>query len=197
MDRRKALKRTGLFAGTTMSLSAMVSLLQSCQSEPAIGWEPTLFTQQEAGFISRLVDVILPKTETAGALDVKVDVFIDKFFALALDQSGQQEMRAAIKQFNEDCSAQYGKPFVQMSIEDQQAALTTAEATSGKFNPGVWGTAVGDQQPIGFYRSIKSLAVWAYMSSEEIGKNVLSYDPIPQEYRGCVPLDEIGRRWSL
>ncbi len=41
------------------------------------------------------------------------------------------------------------------------------------------------------------MAIWAYFTSEEIGENVLSYDPIPGKYEPCKPLSEVGNKWSL
>jgi hypothetical protein len=76
-------------------------------------------------------------------------------------------------------------------------STVASTGTSPKFAPKVWGTGVGPQEPVGFYRDLKSAVLYAYFSSEEIGKNVLSYDPIPGEYRGCMPLSEVGNTWSL
>ena len=197
MDRRKALKQTGLIAGATVMMPSLLSLLQSCKAEPRLDWQPLFFDEDEARFISALVDTILPRTDTPGALDVKVDLFMDKVFAKTYDEDAQQSMRSEIAQFNADCKQEFGDVFVDLNSEGRTAVLQAAEAKSGKFTPGVWGTAVGDQEPIGFYRSIKSMAIWAYMTSEEIGENVLSYDPIPQEYNGCIPLSDVGNRWSL
>ena len=197
MDRRKALKKAGLLAGVTIAMPTMISLLQSCKTEPRLTWKPLFFTEDEAKTISKLVDMILPRTNTPGALDVKVDLFIDKVIAKTYDESGQENMRSEINKFNSDCESNFGDVFIKLNETDKIEVLKIAETTSGKFNPGVWGTTIGNQEPISFYRSIKSTAIWAYFTSEEIGENVLSYDPIPGDYDGCKPLSEIGNRWSL
>ena len=197
MNRRDAIRKTGLIAGASLLVPSFLSLLQSCKSEPRLDWQPLFFTEDEARFISALVDTILPRTETPGALDVKVDIFIDKVFAKTYDAEGQQKVRAEIAQFNEDCKKNFGAAFADLDEKDRAKALNAAEANSGKFNGAVWGTAVGTQAPVGFYRSLKSMALWAYMSSEEIGEKVLNYDPVPQEYKGCIPLSDVGNRWSL
>ena len=139
----------------------------------------------------------MPRTETPGALDVKVDMFLDKVFAETYDAEAQQDIRAQMAEFNKECQQQFGNPFVHLKASEREAMLKSAEANSGKFNGSVWGTAVGKQEPVGFYRSIKSMAIWAYFTSEEMGEKVLSYDPIPAEFDGCKPLDEVGNRWSL
>lgn len=197
MDRRKALKKAGLLAGATIAMPSMISLLQSCKTESRIGWQPLFLKEDEAKTIAMLVDMILPRTDTPGALDVKVDVFIDMVIAEAYDANAQENMRAEIAKFNVDCKSNFGDVFINLNKVKRTEVLKAAETSSGKFTPGVWGTAIGYQEPIGFYRSMKSMAIWAYFTSEEIGENVLNYDPIPGNYEGCKPLSEIGNRWSL
>jgi len=46
---------------------------------------------------------------------------------------------------------------------------------------------------------LRDNTVWAYKTTEEIGENVLAYDPIPGVQLGCVSLKEAtgGKAWSL
>lgn len=197
MDRRSAIKNTGLLAGASVALPTVLSLLQSCKKETRVNWKAEFFSPEEANTISNLVDMILPRTETPGALDVKVDVFIDKVIAQTYVKEGQESMRTAIAEFNEDCRKNLGAAFNDLSNSDRTKVLEAAEKSSGKFNPGIWGVTIGDQEPIGFYRSLKATAIWAYLTSQKIGEEVLSYDPIPGSYNGCIPLSDIENKWSL
>ncbi|WP_020568009.1 gluconate 2-dehydrogenase subunit 3 family protein [Neolewinella persica] len=197
MNRRDALRKTGLLAGATMAAPSLLALLQSCQAEPRVDWQPEFLTEDEAVFVSSFVDTLLPRTDTPGALDVKADMFMDKIWAHTADEAGQAAVRADIAKFNTDCKEQHGKPFAELSEGDRMKVLTAAESTSPTFNGGVWGTAVGKQEPVGFYRSLKSMAIWAYSTSEKVGTEVLNYDPIPGDYIGCLPLEEVGNKWSL
>ncbi|MBQ4914735.1 gluconate 2-dehydrogenase subunit 3 family protein [Maribacter sp. MMG018] len=197
MDRRKALKKAGLIAGATITMPSMFSLLQSCKNESRLDWKPLFFTDIEAKTVALLIDMILPKTDTPGGLDVKADIFIDKVIAKSYDEEEQKKMRSDITEFNAGCKDKKGDIFIDLKESDRIEILKEAEASSGKYNPGVWGTHVGEQEPIGFYRSLKSMAIWAYFTSEEVGKNVLSYDPIPGVFEPCKPLSEVGNRWSL
>lgn len=197
MDRRSALKKTGLLAGAAVAMPTILSLLQSCENEPRLTWKPEFFTKEEATTIGTLVEMILPRTDTPGALDVKVDVFIDKVISQTYDQEGQQNMRNEITTFNNRCKEKFGTIFASLDVSKRNEILKAEEKSSGKFNPGIWGATIGNQEPIGFYRSMKSMAIWAYFTSEEIGEKVLSYDPIPGNYEPCKPLSEIGNRWSL
>ena len=197
MDRRKVLQQTGLLAGASILMPSVVSLFQSCETVSRSDWKPLFFNVEESQTISALLDMILPRTETLGALDVKADVFIDKVIAATYNEADQKHIRSEIASFNLVCKEKYNGTFIELSKADRIKVLQQVEATSGKFNSGVWGTGVGDQEPIGFYRSMKSMAIWAYFTSEEIGENVLNYDPIPGKYEPCKPLSEIGNRWSL
>ncbi len=197
MDRRKALQRTGLFAGATLLMPSMMSLFESCKAENRLHWEPQFFTAEEAKTVSMIVDMILPTTDTPGALDVKADIFIDKVIAQSYDAPGQKNMRDAIGNFNSDTKENYGAIFINLPEAERIKVLEAAEDSSASFNPGIWGTTVGEQAPISFYRALKSMAVWAYFTSQEMGENILSYDPIPGIYEPCKPVSEVGNRWSL
>ncbi|MCK0148184.1 gluconate 2-dehydrogenase subunit 3 family protein [Arenibacter sp. F26102] len=197
MDRRSVLKKTGLVAGATVAMPTLLSLLQSCWNEPRLTWKPEFFTKEEATTIGTLVEMILPRTDTPGALDVKVDVFIDRVISQTYDQEGQQNIRNEITTFNNRCKEKFGTNFASLDVSERVEVLKAEEKSTGKFNPGIWGITIGDQEPIGFYRSMKSMAIWAYFTSEVIGEQVLSYDPIPGSYEPCKPLSEVGNRWSL
>jgi hypothetical protein len=197
MNRRSALKKASVLAGSAVAIPSFFSLLQSCKSENRLGWQPLFFTENEAKTIAAILDMILPRTDTPGALDVKSDIFIDKVIAKTYDEEAQAKMRTEIAAFNSECEKNFGNAFVELNPADREKVLQAAEKNSGKFSPGVWGTAVGKQEPIGFYRSIKSMAIWAYFTSEEIGKNLLAYDPIPGTYEPCMPLSKGQNRWSL
>lgn len=197
MNRRSALKKAGVLAGSAVAIPSFFSLLQSCKSENRLDWQPLFFTEIEAKTIAVLLDMILPRTDTPGALDVKSDMFIDKVIAKTYEEEAQKKMRSEIAAFNSECEKNFGGTFIELNASDREKVLQSAEKNSGKYSPGVWGTAVGKQEPIGFYRSIKSMAIWAYFSSKEIGKKVLAYDPIPGTYEPCIPVSEVGNRWSL
>jgi hypothetical protein len=197
MNRRDALRKTALLAGSAVAAPSMLSLLQACAKQDRLTWTPQFLGEDQARFITAFVDFLLPKTETPGGLDVKADIFIDSIYAKTYDEAGQKNVVAEIDKFNADCKATYGKVFAEISPEDKAACFQAHEAKSPKFPKNVWGTAVGPNEPVGFYRGLKSMTLWAYFTSEEIGKNVLSYDPIPGEFKGCIPVSEVGNSWSL
>ncbi len=197
MDRRTAIRKSAMLAGTAAMAPSLLSLLQSCQQQPRLNWQPVILSEAQAGLVSSLVDTWLPRTNTPGGLDMKVDLFIDRAIDQLYDKAGQKAVLAEMDAFDAECTARHGDPFSRLNTEEKAAFLSDKERESPKYNGKVWGTAVGEQQPVGFYRSLKSMALWGYFSSEEIGKNVLNYDPIPGAYKGCIPLSDVGNSWSL
>ncbi len=186
-----------MIAGAAAAAPSLFSILQSCQKQPRLTWQPAILSQEQAGLISSLVDTLLPKTTTPGGLDMKVDIFIDAAIDQLFDEAGQKAIMAEMDAFDAGCREKHGDNFGRLNEQERTEFLKEKERTSPKYNGKVWGTAVGAQQPVGFYRSMKSMALWGYFSSEEIGKNVLSYDPIPRHYKGCIPLSDVGSAWSL
>lgn len=198
MDRREALKNTALLTGGILAGPSLLSLLQSCTRASRLDWQPQFLNEDQALFISSFVDTILPATETPGALDVNVDMFIDLLFEKSYDAEAQQQVRNELDELNAEAEQNYGAPFADLNEEDRKQFLLDLEKEGGTFRKSVWGTAVGDQeQPPGFYKSLKSLTLWAYFSSEKVGEEILEYDPVPGAYRGCIPLPEDRNSWSL
>ncbi|MCG2588825.1 gluconate 2-dehydrogenase subunit 3 family protein [Rhodohalobacter sulfatireducens] len=198
MDRREALKNTALLTGGILAGPSLLGLLQSCTKASRLDWQPLFLNEDQALFISAFVDTILPATDTPGALDVNVDIFIDLFFEKSYDAESQQQVRDELDQLNAEAEQNYGAPFIDLNNDDRKQFLLDQEEEGGTFRKSVWGTAVGDQEePPGFYKSLKSLTLWAYFSSEKVGEEILVYDPIPGVYRGCIPLSEDEKSWSL
>lgn len=200
MDRREVLRRISYLAGGGVVAPSVLTLIQGCAPDGAeLGWTPEFFSEDEARFVASYVDTLLPTTDTPGGLDVGVDRFIDKVMAATTpaDQRADNPMRQGIREFDEGARSRFGKVFHQLEADQRGRVFSEAEK-SPRYQPAVWGTAVGEQPPIGFYRSFKSMVLWGYLSSEKVGTEVLVYDPVPGEYDGNISLSETGgRAWSL
>ncbi|RPE00183.1 gluconate 2-dehydrogenase subunit 3 family protein [Aureibaculum marinum] len=194
MNRREALKGLGLSLGYVVATPTVLSMLQSCITEEAL-WNPIFLSVEQGKILKTLVDLILPKTDaTPGALDVNVPEFIDLYIAKTASDKKKvsfkkgldaimQEM-GVLNKINTDvnkesCDILLAKYL--RSTPEQQKAFTKKEKL-------VYNTL----------KELRDRAVWAYKTSEEIGKNVLAYDPIPGKQQGCISLEETrGKAWSL
>ena len=184
MKRREAIKKTTALGGAAVLSTSILTLWQACKAEPKLAWQPQFLSTDHAQLVSALVDIILPKTDTPGGLEVKVDMLIDLIYAKTNDDDGQKKIVADLEAFNDKCVSKFGKVFHELEAEQRISILQEEEAKAPKFGRGVWGVAVEDNGPAGFYRSFKSLAIMGYCTSEEIGLNELNYDLVPGDYKG-------------
>ncbi|MEO6348776.1 MAG: gluconate 2-dehydrogenase subunit 3 family protein [Aquaticitalea sp.] len=195
MNRRDALKNLGLSLGYMVATPTLLNMLQSCTSQPE-KWTPVYFSDKQAYVLQNLVDLILPKTkDVPGALDVNVPQFID----LYISKTASDEQKGIYKTGLDAVIDELGVPSVEPftletesfdKILSKYLRLTKAERLS----------YVKQENIIfEFLINLRDQTVWAYKSSQEIGKNVLAYDPVPGQQNGCVSLEKAtgGRAWSL
>ncbi len=197
MDRRNAIKNSALLAGVSASGISLSALLQSCQEQSRLDWEPLFFSKKQAETVSAIADTILPATDTPGALDLKVDIFVDLMCKKHLSPEDQNHVSNGYDEFVRLTRKLTGKKFTDLTREEREEVLKAAGAEANTFNPGVWGSPLGTQEPVDFYRRVKQFTLIGYFTSEEVGKNILVYDPIPGEQKGCIPLDDVGNAWTL
>ena len=194
MNRRDALKGLGLSLGYVVAAPTIVSMLQSCKTEAA-SWTPIFLSKEQGYVLKNLVDLILPKTEaTPGALDVNVPEFIDLYVSKTATEEGKLKYKKGIDAIQEELGMLSENPPA-LKTEDFDTILSKYLRSKPEQQK-----AFSDKEKLVLktLEGLRGRAVWAYKTSEEIGKNVLAYDPIPGEQKGCIPLSETnGRAWSL
>lgn len=196
MNRRELLKKTAFGAGIILTPTVLTAILNSCSSKPSLNWTPRVFTKEQALTVQSLVDMLLPKTDTPSALELNVDRFVDILIDVAYETSEKKEFAKELDDFNTKCIEEYNNPFQDCSFSERNEILKELESTSGKFASQVWGKQIEQQGPLTFYRKLKSIAITGYYSSEEVGKNILNYDPVPGKYLDCIALSDVGNAWT-
>ena len=190
MDRRKALKNIGTGIGAIAVTPAVVSLFQSCQT--AIGYTPVFIPQEDFGTVSNLMELIIPTTDTPGAIELKLPEFLDAYVDAVWSQEDQARFAEGWTAFKSSAVKASGKENAsQLTLEDWDAQLANylkSESTSSE-----------DDLAAAFADQLRGLTVNAFKTNEYIGENVLAYAPIPGDYKGCVDLQETtgGKAWSL
>lgn len=200
MDRRKALKGLGLSLGYVVATPTIISMLQSCKKDAAAvaSWSPKFFSKDEATVVENLVDLILPKTDDLpGASDVNVVEFIDLY---TFKVSGKQEQEGYKKGLGAVIKA-LGKPVKDVSTEDYDGLLANYLKAS-KEEQDAFRSNEQDAPVFETLTGLRGSAIWAYKTSEKVGEEVLAYDQVPGEQKGCISVEEAtgewgGRAWSL
>ncbi|GGZ73367.1 gluconate 2-dehydrogenase subunit 3 family protein [Algibacter mikhailovii] len=195
MNRRNALKNIGLTLGYTAVLPSALSILQSCKTETEI-WTPQFFSVDEGVVIQNLVDLMLPTTKNSpGALEVNVPEFIDLYALKVYDAEKAKKYKEEIQSImNEIAIPQTG--VTDLKKEDYDFVLSKyLKASKEEQKQFVQTKNIVFQALI----DLRNQAIWAFKNSEEIGENVLAYDPIPGIQKGCISVNEAtgGKAWSL
>ncbi|WP_324024473.1 gluconate 2-dehydrogenase subunit 3 family protein [Maribacter sp. BPC-D8] len=215
MDRRRVLKNMGMSLGYMVATPTLLSIVQSCKSEPALTWTPEFLAQNEGSVLSKLVNLILPKTDTPSATEVQVDIFIDRFAKDVMEKEQQDFFKMSMNKFIDKALADSGKEKAEdLTAEDLEPVL----ASSLKYNKDQQtemfesinnytkaitdgGTAKLDDEVsrFAFANNLRGMTIWGYKASEYVGEEVLAYLPVPGEYVPCGDLQELtgGKAWSL
>lgn len=183
INRREAIKRTALMLGLAFSSSSITSALARAESSKGLGAGAKYLTASEYATFDSLAEIILPSSETPGARDVAVAAFADVTFGKYMSTSDAEKFRSGLASFDEASVAATGSRFTQLSPEKQVAFFSSY---SKDLPGGKWG----------FLRQARELTLVGYFTSEEVGKNVLKYDPIPGDYVGCIDWEEGAANWS-
>ncbi|WP_291965404.1 gluconate 2-dehydrogenase subunit 3 family protein [Maribacter sp.] len=215
MDRRRVLKNMGMSLGYMVATPTLLSIVQSCKSEPALTWTPEFLAQNEGAVLSKLVDIILPKTDTPSASEVQVDIFIDRFAKDVMEKEQQDFLKMSMSKFTNKALADSGKEKVEdLTAEDLEPVLAASlkynkdeQAEMFKtINSYTKAIADGDTAELddevsrfAFANNLRGMTIWGYKASEYVGENVLAYLPVPGEYVACGDLQELteGKAWSL
>ncbi len=214
MQRRTALKNIGLSFGALTLSSTVVSLFESCQTGAA-AWSPEFFSAEQAGFVSKVIDVMLPTTITPGANDLNLTQFMDGYMQHVASPEDRTFAQMALPIVSKLILEAAGKTSVtDITNEDVDVQLNrflradeaTQEARGKALD--VWAKAIENGETLvipeegvaqAMINSLRRLAVFSFKNSELIGETVLAYAPVPGEQKGCVSIEEAtgGRAWSL
>lgn len=179
--------------GGVISAPAIMGVLKGCTAQPDINWKPEFFNQDQAGIISEIAEIIIPKTDTPGAKDVGVPSFIDKILKDVYSKEEQEFFMSGLSEFDKGAETTYGENFLGLDEEDQKAYVKKVhdEAVSAERN-----TNPAPKRP--FILLVKELTMLGFFTSEPGATQVLQYDAVPGEYKGCVPVSEAGngKTWA-
>lgn len=169
--KRRDLLKTGVYglAGVTLS-STLISTFQSCNIVNE--YNPVYFSNAEFSLISHMVDFFIPKTETPGAVDMKVPQFIDIIISETYNIDSKNNLSNKLKLLVED-------------FKSKNVDLLDYNSLKSKFV-----SDFNNKTHPEIYNQIRDLTVWGFKTSKEIALNVLNYNPIPGYQLGCIDINK-------
>ena len=200
MDRRKVLKKIGYGSAAIVVSPQIVNILHSCKSN-VNKYSPVFFTNNQFQFISKIMELIIPKTDIPGAIELKLPEFLDNYILVVMNQSDRETLlrgtKYFIKQILKETKKNNSKEINSNDIDTQlKKYLLASDKQANRWEEDV------KSQELEVYHyliHIRSLTLNAFRLNEYIGEKVLPYDPIPGDREVCLDLKKTtgGKRWSL
>jgi gluconate 2-dehydrogenase gamma chain len=192
MDRRHALKllvnAAALPAVESDLFAAFRSMHGSLQAAPAL---KSLNAHQNAT-VSALAERILPRTETPGAIDARVNEFIDLILADWYEAPERARFLNGLAEVDSLCRERFAKDFVDLSSAQQSEILTLLgehllrDLQAVSDGPrGYRGTQPEPEE--NFYFTFRQLVLTGYFTSESGATQQLHYEIIPARIDLCAP----------
>ncbi|MES2697774.1 MAG: gluconate 2-dehydrogenase subunit 3 family protein [Verrucomicrobiota bacterium] len=186
LSRREAIKRTVLLLGAVLS-PAWLDGIAHAQAQVAVAGgatKPKNLSAAQFATVSAMAERILPKSDTPGAKDVGVPAFIDIMAGDYMTVVERTAFNEGLVMVDGRSRKENGKIFAELSAA-QQDALLKALATSAS-----------DKEKT-FFKQVRDLTVTGYFTSEQVGRHVTHFEPIPGRFEPCVPLSEVGNKsWT-
>jgi len=155
-------------------------------------------TPAQRKIIAAMAEVVIPRTDTPGAIDAGVPNFIE---LMASDWFNEQEsaiFSAGIKAMEEQVPSVYGKPFDQLDAAQQLEIMEELEAQASDSSWYEYGNVqrefISDAP---FICQVKELTIWGFFTSEVGATQVLRYEPMPMAFDGNTPLSVQDSSWAL
>ncbi len=192
INRREALRRTAWVMGGMLTAPTIAAILKGCTAETVLNWKPTLFTEMQAQAITRLADIILPKTDTPGAVEAGVPAFIEQVVKDCYTEEDKNRFIEDLNAFIANSEERYGKDFLHLSAEKQEAYLLEVHRLAVEKEKA---RKEGYKRP--FILKCKELTMAGFFTSEPGATQVLQYVAVPGSYNGCISLEEAGgKTWA-
>lgn len=190
MNRRDALKYTGLAFGYAATAGTLASMMQSCQADVnSDGWSPRTLSKEQIKLVAEFADTLIPATDTPGAKDVMVHRYIDSWLTGYLTEENREKALESLSTLRAYLNEAGSKKFANLSDEEQLDILSTLNKEA---------ISASQKNPVHqAYLSLKGQVINTYFTTEQIGKEVLAYLPVPGPYQSCIPYEEVGKVYSL
>jgi hypothetical protein len=149
----------------TTRREVLVTIAAVAAPAPAVG-QATFLNAAELECLTALVDEIIPRTDTPGALDAGVPATIDR--RLAASAQLAERVRGEMKSFDGGAQSRFGMPFSKLTAEQKIE----------------WLNARGEDL---FFRTVKGMTVDAYYTSREGLAEELGWhgNTFLAEFKGC------------
>jgi gluconate 2-dehydrogenase gamma chain len=197
MNRREALKRVAWLMGGTVSASAILAIQKGYSATTSAGSNPSILSAPQMDIVSSVAEIMIPRTDTPGAVDVGVPGFIDLMLKDVYTQKDRDRYLAGLAEFDAAAQSEHGKKFVALQSAQQVALVRKFHDAAVVEERRIHGGHAHLQRP--FILLTKELTLLGFFTSQAGATQVLQYVAVPGSYHACVPVEQAGngKTWTV
>jgi len=172
-------------------LPAQALLRYRQQAESAGSGALLALSPAQSQTVAEAAERILPRTDTPGAKDAEVHLFVDRLLAEWFLEPERQAFLAGVDELERTSRERFGASFVEVTDEQRDALLTELEDAAFTARRGQpWTQQPETVEPpalagIAFFDVLRWLTLVGYYTSEVGMKAELGYRVVPGRYDGC------------
>ena len=161
-----------------------------------------VFDANGTASVAALCEMIIPATDTPGAIEAGVPGFLGMMVADWYTDTERKIFLDGLLELNTWCRIEYRRGFLQCDEAQRVQALSEAERKASTYQSPMGGNSilagmskiVDEHTP--FFTKLKDLVVIGYFSSEIGATQELAYNPMPMRYEGDYDYARTGKQWS-
>ncbi|MBF7729663.1 gluconate 2-dehydrogenase subunit 3 family protein [Pseudomonas sp. N040] len=198
MQRRDFLQIAVMLGGITAS--GLVRALTQTAAAPLVA--PRLLSDAQRAQISVLAELVIPRTDTPGAIDAGVPAFIEQIVTSWYTDTEHGIFMQGLDTLEHEAQQRFGNSYSACSEAQQTVLLAEQEVHARdqqRLHPPPQASAadkplIDEQAP--FFSKLKELVVVGYYTSERAALTEMVYLPVPNGYRGEATLaDSDGKQY--
>jgi hypothetical protein len=202
MNRREALQNATILLGGAISISTASVIFNGCKpsaEKVEAGDKPFTLSEEHSKLLDQLTEVIIPATDTPGAIEAGVGPFIITLLSECYSKNQQDHFVKGFDLVNQEAK-KLGNDFSSLSAEQKielmkslkELAVAEREEVKVKQIDNETGLVKQDDKkveiPVPFFDLLRELSVFGYFSSEIGAKSNLNYVSVPGRYDACIQI---------
>jgi len=188
MTRREALNRvTLLMGGTIIGTQFLVS---GCRPAGAIVAQ--LFEKTNLALLNEFAEVIIPKTDTPGAKEANVGLFIASALRDCYTPANQEIFITGLTLFKKQVKQKHNIDFMALNQQQRIEVITGVDAEMQNYR-----SKREPNAPYHYYQMMKELTLLGYFTSEAGCTKALRYLPVPGKFDGDYLYKKGDKAWAL
>lgn len=200
MDRRALLKTMSITLGYAVVSPTLLQILSSCEKKHNLNWKPKLLSQSEAFVVEQLSNLIIPSSNTVGAIDVNVPKFIDLILIDLIPKNEKKAILKGAKVFQSKFKELFKKDVLKGTNEEFSLILSTYFNIDPQKQERIFELIKKSENEVinkelyflyKYLIFIRTNTLYGYYTSKEVGTEILNYNPIPGHYNACVPVFKV------